>query len=364
MTLLKPDTPPLETMSRAEPVEDRDRTGGMAGRDLRRRVATFQKPVMHRSLVQTLTSVGGYLAVCAAMYLTFDISVWISLALAPLAAGLLVRTFIIQHDCGHGAFFRSRRLNDALGFVCSLLTLAPYASWRRQHAGHHGVWNNLDRRDTGVDIYSSCLTVEEYRALGPWRRRWYRFTRNPAIANVVAPPLVFVFLFRVPFDMAEGWGRERIGVYVTNIVLILLIGGLGLAVGFGEVAAVQLPIIALASIIGAWLFTVQHRADDAIWARENKWSALSASLKSSTHLRLTPMLQWFTGNIGLHHVHHLNPKIPNYQLQRCHDSIEELSAAPQLTLRSAFRTLTYTLWDEEGQHMVTFRDARKDGRQG
>ena len=212
------------------------------GHDLRRGIARFQTPVLYNSLTQTLTSIGGYLAVCAAMYATADISYWIVLALAPLAAGFLVRTFIIQHDCGHGAFFRSRRSNDALGFVCSLLTLAPYPSWRRQHAGHHGVWNNLDRRNSGADIYSSCLTVDEYGSLSPWSRRWYRLTRSSIIANVILPPLVFLVLYRLPFDMPAGWRRERLAVYLTDLALVALIGALGLVFGFGRVAEIQLPI--------------------------------------------------------------------------------------------------------------------------
>ncbi len=328
-----------------------------ASHDLKRRVARFQTPVLHRSLAQTLTSIGGYLAVCAAMYATAGISYWIALALAPFAAGFLVQTFIIQHDCGHGAFFRSRRLNDTLGLVCSLLTLAPYPSWRRQHAGHHGVWNNLDRRNIGADIYSSCLTVDEYRSLSPWHRRWYRLSRSPIIANVIVPPLVFLVLYRLPFDMPAGWRRERLTVYLTDLALVALIGGVGLVVGFGRVAEVQLPIMVLASIVGVWLFTVQHRSDRTVWARQNEWNALTASLESSTYLRLSPMLQWFTGNIGLHHVHHLNPRIPNYRLQQCHDAVADLRDVPVMTLRSAFKAVFYVLWDERRQRMVTFRTA-------
>jgi omega-6 fatty acid desaturase (delta-12 desaturase) len=328
-----------------------------SGHDLRRRIARFQTPVLLESLEQILTSIGGYLAVCAAMYATAGISYWIVLALAPLAAGFLIRTFIIQHDCGHGAFFRARRLNDTLGFVCSLLTLAPYLSWRRQHDGHHGVWNNLDRRDSGVDIYSSCLTVDEYRSLSPWRARWYRLSRNPIIANVILPPLVFLVLYRLPFDMPAGWRRERLAVYLTDLALVALIGGAGLVLGFGRVAEVQLPIIVLASIGGIWLFTVQHRSDHTLWARQNEWNVVTASLQGANYLRLSSVLQWFTGNIGLHHVHHLNPKIPNYRLQQCHDAIADLRDVPVMTLRSAFKAMFYVLWDERQRRMVTLRMA-------
>ena len=337
-------------------------THDTSDRDLRHRVAGFRLPNLRGSLAQCLTSIGGYLAVCVVMYVASGFSYWFALALAPFAAGFLVRTFIVQHDCGHGAFFRARRLNDALGLVCSLFTLAPYSSWRRQHAGHHGVWNNLDRRDTGVDIYSSCLTVDEYWSLGPWQRRWYRLSRTPVVANLILPPLVFMVLYRLPFDMPAGWRKERCGVYLTNLALVALIAGIGMLVGFGRVAEVQLPVMVMASIVGVWLFTVQHRSERSVWARQGEWSALTASLESSTYLRLPRLLQWFTGNIGLHHVHHLDPRIPNYRLQQCHDAIGDLRDVPVLTFRSALRSMFYVLWDEHRQQMVTFRAAGASGQ--
>jgi omega-6 fatty acid desaturase (delta-12 desaturase) len=327
--------------------------------DIRQDARRFETPILSKSLCQALTSFGGFFAVCVAMYVLKDVSFWISLSLAPLAAGFLVRIFIIQHDCGHWSFFRGRRANDVLGFACSLLTLAPYASWRRQHAGHHGVWNNLDRRQSGADIYSSCLTVAEYCALSPWQRWWYRMTRHPLVANILLPPLVFLGLYRVPFDTPRAWRHERRAVYVTNMALIALFGGLGLLLGFGEVAAVQLTIMVLASIIGVWLFSVQHRGETTRWARRDDWDAVSASLRSSTYLRLPAVLQWFTGNIGYHHVHHLNPRIPNYRLQECHASIPKLRDVPTLSLRDGLRAVNHVLWDEDRGQMVTFREAAK-----
>src|ERR1700724_3740272 len=175
-------------------------------------IAAFQHPMLRRSLGQLTTSLGGFLATCATMYLCLTVSLWIALPLSVLAAGFLVRIFIIQHDCGHGSFFKSRWANDLVGSLCSLLTLTPYAFWRRQHARHHGSWNNLDRRAaSGLDIYSSCMTVAEYRALGRWRRCLVRLTNHPIVANLLLPPLVFVILYRVPFDAAKGWRRERRG---------------------------------------------------------------------------------------------------------------------------------------------------------
>lgn len=325
--------------------------------DLRRKARSFQTPILRRSLVQVVTSFGGFLSICAAMYLLGEMSYWLSWALTPLAAGFLVRIFIIQHDCGHSSFFRSRRSNDILGVACSLLTLAPYASWSRQHAGHHGVWNNLDRRESGADIYSSCLTVAEYKALSPLRRWWYRTTRCPFVANILLPPLVFLGLYRIPFDAPRAWRHERRAVYITNAALVIMFGGLGLLLGFEEVAIVQLPIITLASIIGVWLFSVQHRSETTRWDRRYNWKSVTASLQSSTYLRLPRALRWFTGNIGYHHVHHLNPRIPNYRLQECHESISALRDVPALSIRDGFRALRLVIWDDARGRMVSLGEA-------
>lgn len=325
--------------------------------DLRHHARLFQAPILCKSLSQAVSSFGGFFATCAAMYLLNDLNYWLSLALVPLAAGFLVRIFIIQHDCGHGSFFRGHRANDSLGFACSLLTLTPYASWRRQHAGHHGIWNDLDRRQSGADIYSSCLTVTEYRVLSPLRRWSYRFTRHPFVANLLLPPLVFLGLYRVPFDTPRAWRHERRAVYFTNAALIAMFGGLGLLLGFDEVAAVQLPVLVLASIVGVWLFSIQHRGNGTRWTRHEDWNSVSAALGSSNYLRLPSLLQWFTGNIGYHHVHHLNPRIPNYRLQECHEAIPALRDAPTLSLRDGLRALGFVLWDEERDRMVTINEA-------
>jgi omega-6 fatty acid desaturase (delta-12 desaturase) len=325
--------------------------------NIRREVARFQVPVLWRSLLQIATSFGGFFATCAAMYALGDISYWIALALAPLAASFLVRIFIIQHDAGHLSFFRSRGANHVIGVVCSLLTLTPYAPWRRQHAGHHAIWNDLDRRQSGADIYSSCLTVAEYRALSPWRRRWYGVTRHPLVSNVLLPPLIFLLLYRLPFDMPKSWRHERRAVHLTSLALVVILGGLGLWIGFGRVAAVQLPVLVLASIIGVWLFSVQHRGATTRWAGRDEWDATAAALESSTFLRLPAVLQWFTGNIGFHHVHHLNPRVPNYRLQECHESSARLRDVPGLSFWAGLSALRFVLWDEDRRMMVTVREA-------
>jgi acyl-lipid omega-6 desaturase (Delta-12 desaturase) len=323
----------------------------------------FQVPSLTRSLAQIGTSFGGFFVVCIGMYLVAPISFWLTIPLSLIAAGFLVRIFIIQHDCGHGSFFESRRANRLVGRVCSLLTLAPYAAWRRSHAGHHRIWNNLDRRVSGADIYSSCMTVAEYRALSRRDRMFYRIVRHPLVQNVLLPPLVFLVLYRVPFDSPKDWKRERRGVYLTNVGLVLLFGGLFLWLGW-TVVLVQLPVMALASIIGVWLFSVQHRFEETFWARQENWSHEAASIEGSSHLRLPKLLQWFTGNIGLHHIHHLNPRIPNYRLQPCHDASPALQSAPELTLWQGLKQGRYALWDEERGRMVPFRGCLAEGSQG
>lgn len=328
-------------------------------RHLRNVLKEFEQPSRMRSILQAVTSLGGFLALCAAMYLLAGVSIWLALLLAPLAAFFVVRVFIIQHDCGHRAFFRSRRANDMLGMVCSLVTLTPYAGWRRQHAQHHGIWNNLDRRASGADIYSTCLTLEEYRALTPWQRRWYRLSRHPLVANVLVPPFVFLGLYRLPFDMPEGWESERRNVHVTNLALVTLYGGLAVLLGAGEVAAIQLTVMAGAAIVGVWLFSVQHRFEGVTWARQDAWNFQDAALEGSSYLRLTPVLRWLTGNIGLHHLHHLNPRIPNYALQACQNDVAGMIATRTIGLREALRATRLALWDEANETMISFATARR-----
>ena len=210
---------------------------------------------------------------------------------------------------------------------------------------------------SGLDIYSSCLTVTEYRALKPWRKRLVRIIHHPIVANLLLPPLVFILLYRVPFDAAQGWRRERRTVYQTKIAMAAVIVGLGLIFGYGPVVVVQLPTMVLASIIGVWLFSIQHRFEHAVWTPEASWDFTAAAMEGTSRLHLPRVLQWFTGNIGFHHVHHVNPRIPNYRLEECHNGDPMFQSAPKLTLRTAFQALHYALWDEEQGRMVSFRSA-------
>jgi acyl-lipid omega-6 desaturase (Delta-12 desaturase) len=324
-------------------------------------LAGHQEPQLRHSLGQIASTFLPLLGVIAAMYVLAGISPWLCLPLAVPAAALTVRVFIIQHDCGHGAFFRSRAANDWLGRVCSLVTLTPYANWRRQHANHHAVWNNLDKRQEGADIYSTCLTRSEYEALSPRQRFVYRLVRHPLIAQVLVPPLVFLLLYRVPFDTPRAWRRERSSVFATNAAIAALFAALVVLLGYGPVLLVHLPTMALAAIAGVWLFSVQHRFEHGVWLHQSEWNATDAALRGSSHLKLPRLLQWCTGSIGFHHLHHLAPRVPNYRLEECHRACADAMGATDngLTFGEALRAPSYVLWDETRRRMLRFADLRE-----
>jgi omega-6 fatty acid desaturase (delta-12 desaturase) len=324
-------------------------------------IAPFQAPSLPRSISQLGVTAAPYAALLGFMYYAYyHLSPWLSLALALPAAGLVVRLFIIQHDCGHGAYFKSRWANEIVGWLCSLTTFTPYALWRRHHSLHHAVWNNLDKRPGGGDIYSGCLTLTEYEALSPMRQRLYRAALHPLVSQLLLPPVVFILLYRVPFDTPKGWRKERISVYLTNLGIGAFLLTMTLLLGWEPVLLVQLPVIAVASIIGVWLFSVQHRFEHSLWARQTDWSAAGAALHGSSWLRLPKVLQWFTGNIGFHHVHHLMPRVPNYRLQAAHRADPAFAAnVTGLTFWQALRAPSFTLWDEARGAMVRFPRRRR-----
>lgn len=327
----------------------------LPGRHQLRTAASFQAPILSHSIWQFASTGAAYTALLLVMYAAYHVSVWLSLALVLPAAGLVVRLFIIQHDCGHGSFFKSRRANLVVGVLCSLATLTPFTNWRRHHAQHHSMWNNLDTRDMTSDIYSTCLTVAEYEAMSPVRRWMARTVRHPLIAHLIIPPLVFLVLYRVPFETPRAWAKERVAVYLTDIGIAAGVVGMVMAFGVWPVLLIQVPVIAVAAIIGVWLFSIQHRFEDAHWTRASDWSAVSAAVQGSSFLKLPTVLRWFSGNIGYHHVHHLVPRVPNYRLQACHEACAELFGTAQvLTLREALAAPSYALWDEAEGRMAQF----------
>jgi omega-6 fatty acid desaturase (delta-12 desaturase) len=318
-------------------------------------LAPYAKPRLGRSLIDLATSVVPYLALSAAMYLSLGVSYLLTLAIAIPASGFLVRTFILFHDCSHGSFLRSRRANLWLGTVLGLLVYSPFLRWRHDHAIHHATSGDLDRRGGG-DVRT--LTVSEYRALPPRAQLGYRLFRNPLVMFGIGPIVALLVGPRLVSRSARP--RMRRSVIGTNIALAVLVGALCWLMGWRDYLLVQAPTVLLAGSAGIWLFYVQHQFEDAYWESAGDWSYADAALRGSSYLKLPPVLQFFSGNIGLHHVHHLSARIPNYNLQRAHDENPIFHDVPTLSFADGLRSVRFKLWDEERRRLVTFAEARAD----
>jgi acyl-lipid omega-6 desaturase (Delta-12 desaturase) len=319
-------------------------------------LAPYARPHLGRSLLDLSTSVVPYLALSVAMYLAVGVSYLLVFALAIPTAGFLVRTFILFHDCSHGSFLPSKRANAWLGAVLGLFVYSPFLRWRHDHAIHHATSGDLDRRGGG-DVRT--LTVAEYHAL-PWRARLgYRLFRNPLVMFGIGP--IVALLVGPRLVARDARPRLRRSVIGTNIALALLVSALCWLVGWRDFLLVQAPTVMLAGSAGIWLFYVQHQFEDAYWQETGGWSYADAALRGSSYLKLPRVLQFFSGNIGLHHVHHLNARIPNYNLQRAHDENAIFHGVPTLSLADGLRTVRLKLWDEDRGRLVTFAQARPPG---
>jgi len=309
-----------------------------------------------RSTYQLLSTAILFAAALAMMAVASQDYYWLSLLLAIPTAGLLVRLFIIQHDCGHGSFFRSRTANDSVGRALSVLTLTPYGSWSQGHAIHHASTGNLDRRGRG-DV--ETWTVAEYEAAGPLKKFFYRLYRNPLVMVVIGAPLNFIVLQRLPVGHGFRDRDSRHSILALNLALLVVFGLAVAAFGILPVVATYLPVMIIASWIGNWLFYVQHQFDPTHWERDHEWNFHTAALSGSSYFKLPAILQWFSGNIGLHHVHHLCSRVPNYRLQACLDAAPELHGVTKVvTLRESFGCWRLSLWDEGREALVGFRDLK------
>jgi omega-6 fatty acid desaturase (delta-12 desaturase) len=316
-------------------------------------ISLYARPRPARTLVDLATSIVPYLGLLAATALGARVSVLLALALAPLTAGFLLRTFIVFHDCAHGSVFHSRRANRTVGTVLGLLLYTPFATWAHNHAVHHATAGNLDRRSTG-DL--PTLTVEEYLARS-WRGRLgYRLFRNPIIMFGLGPIVSFVVLPRLVARSMRPHLRRA--VIATNVIVLVLVSAVCMWIGPLDYVLVQWPAAWLAGSAGIFLFYVQHQFEDAYWESAGSWSFTDAAIRGSSYLRLPAILQLFSGNIGYHHVHHLSARIPNYNLRRAHQAIELFRDVPVLDLRAALRTTRLKLWDERRGRLVTFAEAR------
>ncbi|WP_086644333.1 fatty acid desaturase [Acetobacter sp. DsW_063] len=322
-------------------------------------IKKYQRSNPRTSLVQVVSTVCALLACYILLYAGFMHGWWAVLLIAPIASGLSVRTFVLQHDCGHGSLFRHDYTNNLVGRLCSLLTLTPYDHWKRHHALHHGSWNNTDSRGRLSDMYSDCITVREYSAMTKFQKFLYRFKINPILSIFVMPPIIFFISYRVAFDAPRGWARERLGVYLTNACLFFIFGFLIWYAGLKIVSLVSFVVIYPAAVSGVWLFLVQHKFEGVLWKANPQWSAFDASLTGCSFLRLPRLLRWFSGNIGTHHVHHAAPGIPNYHLLPCHNDHPIFQNAKVLNMYDGFRaSWTNMLWDEDTRKMVALRSVR------
>lgn len=314
-------------------------------------IVDYTRPNLRSAILQLLNTLVPYAGLWVLLVLLVQNSYpwWVILPLMIVTAGFLVRIFIIFHDCCHGSFFASRRANRILGYVTGLLTFTPFEQWRRSHARHHDTVGNLDRRGTG-DVWT--LTVGEYRASTKLRRLMYRLIRNPVILLGFGPLALFQIMYR--FYGKQDGRREHISVVVTDLLVAGTVTLAAFSIGIQTYALIQLPVSLLAGGIGIWLFYVQHQFEGVYWARQEKWEPTKAALDGSSYLKLPMVLQWFTGHIGLHHIHHIQQRIPNYRLQHCFDATPELQAITPLTIWKGLKCLKLKLWDEEKGVLVGY----------
>ena len=316
-------------------------------------VARYQHASTKRAVWQLTHTFGPYLLLWYAMYRVLEISLLLTVPLAIVSAAFLVRIFIIFHDCTHGSYFRSRRANDVVGFIAGVLTFTPYQHWRWEHAMHHSSAGDLDRRGTG-DIWT--MTVEEYLRASPRRRLVYRLTRNPLVLFVLAP--LFVFVVKQRFASPKADKRHRRSVWQLNWVLLATAVLLSWTFGILPYLLIQSIAMAVAGTIGLWLFYVQHQFEGVYWERGDNWDYTQAALQGSSYYKLPKVLQWLSGNIGFHHIHHLASNIPNYNLERCHYADPVFQQVKPITLFESLKSLNFRLWDEASRKLVSFRRIR------
>jgi acyl-lipid omega-6 desaturase (Delta-12 desaturase) len=321
-------------------------------------VAKYQNPSLQRSLWQVANTLIPYFVLLTLMYVSLSYSYWITLALALPAGGLLTRAFIIFHDCGHGSFFKSQRANNFLGMICGILVYTPYYQWRFEHAIHHATSGDLDRRGTG-DIIT--LTVDEYLKLPRWGRFKYRLYRSPVVMLGLGP--WFTFLISQRFVNPISKKRERFSVYFSNLFIVALLVVAAHTIGIKELLMIQLPVAFVGGLGGIWMFYIQHQFEGTYWQRHEEWDYATAAIRGSSYFKLPKVLQWFTGNIGFHHIHHLSSRIPNYALQQCMEENPEFQDVTTITLWGSLKSLGLNLWDEEQRQLVSFRQLKRLQRQ-
>ncbi len=326
-------------------------------KSLRAKLEPFSRADARTAARQLLVAVLFYAAGWAAMVYSLHIGYWLTLLLAVPTIGFLMRIFIIFHDCGHNSFFPSTRMNRLIGFWLGVLVFTPGGHWWRAHAIHHATSGNLDRRGVG-DV--ETLTVEEYQKLSPGRRLGYRLFRHPLIMFGLGP--IWMFLIKHRWPSPRFSKKETLSVVWTNLAILTMAAGLSWWLGFYNYVLIQLPLLWGAGMVGIWMFYIQHQFESVYWAREREWDFLSSAFKGASYYHLPKVLQWFSGNIGFHHIHHLNPLVPNYQLDHAYQSAEVLRQAPTLNIRQSLKCIPLALIDEKAGKMVSFRQAAASAR--
>lgn len=319
-------------------------------------LARYRQPNSWRGFLELAVTAVALVGLWALMWLSLDVGYWLTLVLSVPAAAFLVRMFLIQHDCGHGAFFRHRALNDWVGRAIGVMTLTPYDFWKRTHAIHHATSGNLDRRGVG-DI--ETLTVEEYLAR-PWHRQLaYRLYRHPLVMFGIGPAYLFVLQFRLPVGfMRKGW-RPWVSPMLTNVAIALAVAAMMWLIGIGPFLRVHLPVMLLAASFGVWLFYVQHQFEGVVWSRDADWTLHEAALTGSSYYDLPGVLRWLTANIGIHHIHHASSRIPFYRLHKVLRDHPQFHGVSRLTLLQSIGSMRLALWDEARKRLVSFREMGK-----
>ncbi|MGW5953856.1 fatty acid desaturase [Bacillus mycoides] len=322
-------------------------------KNLKKQVAPFEKSTAKKSVWQIINTVVPFIILWYLAYKSLSVSYWLALVPAVLAAGFMTRVFIIFHDCTHHSFFKSRRVNRIVGTCMGVLTLFPFDQWGHEHSVHHATSGNLDKRGTG-DIWT--LTVNEYLA-APFRLRLaYRLYRNPLVMFGLGP--IYVFLLKNRFNRKGARKKERMNTYLTNVLIVALVGLLCWTLGWQSFLLVHGSIFLIAGSIGIWLFYVQHTFEDSYFEEDKEWEYVKAAVEGSSFYKLPKILQFLTGNIGFHHVHHLSPRVPNYKLEEAHNNTLPLKNVPTITLATSLRSLRFRLWDEQNNNFVSFKDVK------
>lgn len=321
---------------------------------LRKAVVPYAKSQTKTSVIQLLNTILPFFILWVLAWQTLSISFWLSLPFSILASGFMIRSFIIFHDCAHGSFFKNKKLNDFIGTFTGVITHFAYEKWKKDHSIHHATSGNLDKRGIG-DIW--VMTVKEYEAAGKWKRLQYRLYRNPIVMFGLGPFQLFLGVNR--FNRRKPKKKERLNTYLINVILVAVYLFIGFTLGWHVILLVQLPIIYIAGIAGIWLFYVQHQFEDSYFENESEWDFVKAAVDGSSYYKLPKWLEWMTGSIGYHHVHHLAPRVPNYHLEKAHENTPPLHKATTITLKTSLESLKFRLYDEEQKTFISFKEMRR-----